>query len=84
MAPALFVMYTMVVTFYDTMPASSTHLRSRIWLGKDIVTFSDMIISVRHHLWCEWVFEQTPGGEGVRKLSAPIRKLLDFGLTQAA
>lgn len=84
MAPALFLMYTMVMTFYDTMPDSSTHLRSRIWIGKDIVTFSDMIISVRHHLWCEWVFEQKPGGEGVRKLSAPIRKLLDFGLTQAA
>jgi len=63
----LFVMYTMVVTFYDTMPASSTHLRSRIWLGKDIVTFSDMIISVRHHLWCEWVFEQTPGGRRCAK-----------------
>ncbi|MCM2375073.1 IS701 family transposase [Aporhodopirellula aestuarii] len=84
MAPALFVMYTVVVTFYDTMPESSSHFRCRTWLGKEIITFSDMIISVRHHLWCQWVFEQTPGGEGVRKLSAPIRKLLDFGLTQAA
>lgn len=45
---------------------------------------SDMIISVRHHLWLEWVFAQLPGGDAVQKLPRPIRKLLDFGLTQAA
>lgn len=84
MAPALIVMYTLVVTFYDTMPNSSEHLRCRHWFGKEFVTFSDMIISVRHHLWCRWVFEQTPGGGAVRKLPVSIRALLDFGLTQAA
>jgi hypothetical protein len=84
MAPALMVMYTLVVTFYDTMPPSSPHLRYRNWLGKEHVTFSDMMISVRHHLWCQWVFEHTPGGGAVRKLPATVRTLLDFGLTQAA
>lgn len=84
MAPCLLCLYTLVVVFYDTMPASSSHLRSKSWLGKQSITFSDMIISVRHHLWIEWVFAHTPGSEAVRKLPAPIRKLLDFGLTQAA
>jgi len=84
MAPCLFLLYTIVVLFYDTMPASSTHLRSRHWLGKESVTLSDMIISVRHHLWGEWVFAQVPGGSAIQKLSPTIRKLLDFGLTQAA
>ena len=84
MAPALIVLYTIVVTFYDTIPSRSSHFRCRNWIGKESVTFSDMIISVRHHLWRQWVFEQVPGGEGVRKLSRPIRKLLDFGLAQAA
>ena len=84
MAPALMVLYTLVVTFYDTMPQSSPHLRYRNWLGKEHVTFSDMMISVRHHLWCQWVFEHTPGGGAVRKLPAAVRTLLDFGLTQAA
>ena len=84
MAPSLFLLYTLVVTFYDTMPSSSSHLRTRSWIGKQYVTFSDMIISVRHHLWINWVFKQQPGGEAVRKLPRPIRKLLDFGLTQAA
>ena len=84
MAPSLFLLYTIVVTFYDTMPESSAHLRFRSWPGKQSITFSDMIISVRHHLWIEWIFEHTPGGAAVRKLSAPVRKLLDFGLAQAA
>mgnify|MGYP001813415153 FL=1 len=84
MAPCLFILYTVVTLFYDTMPESSSHLRERFWFGKATITFSDMIASVRHHLWLEWVFEHAPGGEGVRKLSAPDRKQLDFGLTQAA
>ena len=84
MAPSLFVLYTIVVTFYDTMPQSSPHLRERNWLGKKYITFSDMILSVRQHLWMNWVFEQVPDGAVVRKLSRPMRKLLDFGLTQAA
>ena len=75
---------SLVVTFDDTMPQSSAHLRYRYWLGKDSVTFSDMIISVRHHLWCRWVFERTPGGEAVQKLTMPIRTPIDFGLTKAA
>ncbi|TWU42918.1 hypothetical protein Poly51_63580 [Rubripirellula tenax] len=84
MAPCLFLLYSVVTAFYDTMPESSSHLRERSWSGKATITFSDVIASVRHHLWLEWVFEHTLGGEGVRKLSAPVRKLLDLGLTQAA
>lgn len=84
MAPCLFLLYSIVAIFYDTMPTSSRHLRERSWLGKEATTFSDMIISVRHHLWLEWIFAQVPGGQAVQKLPPPIRKLLDFGLTQAA
>jgi hypothetical protein len=84
MAPCLFLLYTIVVLFYDTMPASSKHIRERSWAGKESVTLSDMIISVRHYLWMEWVFAQVPGGDDVQKLRPPIRKLLEFGLTQAA
>lgn len=84
MAPSLFLLYTMVVVFYDTIPPSSSHVRIRNWAGKQTVTFSDMIISVRHHLWIEWVFKQVPGSGAVQKLPRPIRKLIDYGLTQAA
>jgi hypothetical protein len=84
MAPCLFLLYSVTVVFYDTMPACSEHLRERSWKGKEATTLSDMIISVRRHLWIEWVFARVPGGDAVQKLPRPIRKLLDFGLTQAA
>ena len=84
MAPCLFILYTVVVVFYDTMPESTPHLRTTPWVGKDVVTFSDMIASVRQYLWIEWVFQQVPGGEAVQKLARPIRAVLEFGLTQAA
>ena len=84
MAPSLFLLYTIVVLFYDTMPRSSIHFRTRHWVGKESVTLSDMIISVRQYLWVQWVFTQVPGGGAIQKLPPPVRKLIDFGLTQAA
>lgn len=84
MAPSLFLMYTIVVVFYDTMPTSSPHRCRRNWFGKSSTTFSDMIISVRHYLWYRWVFEQAPQSTSVQKLARPIKKLINFGLTQAA
>jgi len=84
MAPCLFCLYTIVVVFFDTMPWSNQHVRLKQWVGKEKTTFSDMIISVRRYLWMEWIFERVPGGHAVQKLSLPIRKLLDYGLAQAA
>ena len=83
MAPCLFCLYTLIVVFFDTMPWSNPHVRSKPWIGKKHTTFSDMIGSVRRYLWMEWIFEGVPGGEAVQKLSKPIQKLLDFGLAQA-
>ncbi len=84
MAPCLFRLSTVVVIFFDALPWSNQHLRRKSWLGKEQTTFSDMITSVRRYLWSEWIFEWAPGGEAVQKLSRPIKKLLDFGLAQAA
>ncbi len=68
----------------DPLPADRSHHRVRSWRGKTRVTFSDMFVSVRRYLWVRWVFEQVPGGRAVLKLSPRVRKLLDFGLSQAA
>ena len=84
MAPCLFCVYTLVVIFFDTLPWSNPHVRLKHWVGKEQTTFSDMIISVRHYLWMEWIFAWVPGGEVVQKLSKPLRTVLDFGLAQAA
>lgn len=82
--PCLFVPYTVVVLFYHLLPASCRATPLIQWKGKDTVASSDMITRVRHYLWAEWVLVQVPGGEGVRKLSAPTRKLIGYGLAQAA
>ena len=84
MAPSLFLLYTIVVVFYDTMPRSGSHRRTKMWLGKSTITFSDMITSVRHYLWHQWVFEQVPNSGAVRKLPRPIKRLMNYGLTLAA
>ena len=84
MAPCLFLLYSVVVLFYDTMPASTKHRKAIRWVGKKNTTFTDMMISVRHHLWAEWVFEHVPGGQLVQKLTPHVRKVLDFGLANAA
>ena len=76
-------MYTVVVIFYETMPWSSSHLRVKQWVGKEEITFSDMMGSVRRYLWTEWIFAQVPGGHVVQKLPKPMRAVLDFGLAQA-
>lgn len=49
MAPCLFLLYTLVVVFYDTLPRSKRLARRTHWVGKEGVTFSDMIVSVRHY-----------------------------------
>jgi hypothetical protein len=85
MAPCLMTLYTMVVLFYDQL--TQTRQKNRlcvVWKGKTHVTFSDMIANVRSHLWIEWVFAQAPGGAAVRKLSRPVQRLIEYGLTQAA
>ncbi len=84
MAPCLFVLYTVIVMFYNSLPDSSPHVRYRSWANKEQTTFSDMIMNVRQYLWIKWVFAQVPGGTAVQKLPPKIRSLLDFGLLQAA
>ena len=83
-APFLFCLYTLTVIFFDTMPWTNPHVRSKQWSGKEHTTFSDMIISVRCYLWMQWVFEQVPGGTAVQKLTRQTKKLIEFGLLQAA
>jgi len=84
MAPSLLMLYSVVVLLYDTLPKNCVHRLSRKWFGKETTTFSDMMISVRHYLWYQWVFEQQLQSQAVRKLPRPIKRLINYGLTQAA
>jgi len=53
-------------------------------IGKENVTFSDMIACVQHDLWIEGIFQPVPGGTVDQRLSLPLRRTLDFGHVQAA
>lgn len=85
MAPCLIILYTLVVVFYDTLHPNKRNYTLRLnWRGKRALCYSDMIHDVRAYLWMNWVFAQVPGGHHVTKLPPQIRKLIDYGLTQAA
>lgn len=84
MAPCLFLLYTLVVLFHDMLPAKQQETPLILWTGKDTLAFSDMITRVRRYLWMEWVFANVPGAEVIRKLPPNTRRLLDYGLCQAA
>ncbi len=84
MAPLLFSLYTLTVSFYDTLPWSSQHITVKSWIGKSGTTHSDMMASVRRYLWSEWVFAQVPGARAVLKLPATARAVIQYGLAQAA
>ena len=83
MAPCLFMLYTLVVLFYDMLPTRAAVRHWVRWQGKQTITFTDMLSEVRLYLWREWVFAQVPGGAAIQKLPRPARLLLDFGLAQA-
>lgn len=84
MAPLLFCLYTLTAIFYDTMPWTSCHVTVKSWIGKEGITFSDMMASVRRYLWTEWVFAQVPGASAVLKLPNTVRTVIQYGIAQAA
>lgn len=83
-APCLFGLYTVVAGLYSQLPKRYGRVRAVAWAGKQDVTFSDAITSVRQWLWQEWVFA-IPGYKPVfAKLSRPFRSLLLHALAPAA
>lgn len=82
-APCLFGLYTVVALLYQGLPESK---RSGCveWPGKQGVTFSDALTSVRRWLWQDWVFPQAGGGTAVEKLPESLQKVLFYALAPAA
>ena len=54
------------------------------WPGKEGVTFSDALTSVRRWLWREWVFPQAGGASAVEELPPSLRDVLFYALAPAA
>lgn len=83
-APCLFGLYSVVVCLYLLAPAKYRRAVGVQWTGKQDVTFSDAITTVRKWLWVEWVFGLAGHQEQFHKLPKGFQTLLLNGLAPAA
>lgn len=83
-APCLFGLYSVVVLMYALLAKKKAQAGMVNWAGKDKITFSDAITSVRRRLWVEWVFQRAGHVEAFSKLSPSFRGLLLQALAPAA
>ena len=82
-APCLFGLYTVVALLYRALPESK-RVGGVDWPGKEGVTFSDALTSVRRWLWREWVFPQAGGAAALEELPPPLQDVLFYALAPAA
>jgi hypothetical protein len=75
--------HTVVALLYQALPEGKRSGRVE-WPGKEGVTFSDALASVRRWLWREWVFPQSGGAMAVENLPEPLREVLFYALAPAA
>lgn len=81
--PLLFGLYTVVACLYHLMPESERSGGIK-WAGKEQLTFSDAMTSVRRWLWRGWVFAAAGHGGEYEKLPESFAELLLNGLAPAA
>ncbi len=82
-APCLFGLYTVVVALYVQLPARRRQGGVLSWAGKQDVTFSDALTTVRRWLWVEWVFAIPGHRKAFTKLSRSFQQTLLAGLAPA-
>jgi hypothetical protein len=82
-APCLFGLYSVVALMYQSLPESK-RVGLVDWPGKEGVTFSDAITSVRRWLWQEWAFPRAGGSLSIDQLPESLRKVLFYALAPAA
>jgi hypothetical protein len=83
LAPCLFGLYSVVALLYHWLPEKD-RVAGVQWVGKNTVTFSDALTSVRRWLWREWVFETGGHHAAFSKLSPEFQSLLCRALAPAA
>lgn len=81
--PCLLGLYSVVALLYHALPDAKRSGGVR-WPGKEVVTFSDALCSVRLWIWAEGVFPRAGGRFGLEKLPDPLREVLRSALAPAA
>ena len=83
-APCLFGLYSVVALCYAVLPVRGLHIATISWSGKNTITFSDAMTTVRRWIWLNWVFENHSAGEVLKNLPHHLRKTILYAMTQAA
>jgi DDE superfamily endonuclease/Archaeal putative transposase ISC1217 len=83
-APSLFGLYGLVALWYAQLPESETVGVGVDWEGKDVVTFSDAMTTVRRWLWRNWVFARCGHDQAFAELPEPLQQTLLYALAPAA
>jgi hypothetical protein len=84
MAPCLFGLYSVVALCYAALPQRGLHVAMIAWCGKNTVTFSDAMTTVRRWIWLQWVFKTYPNAEVLKNLPRDFQKTILYAMTQAA
>ena len=50
------------------------------WKGKDVITFTDMLMIVRREIWIQWIFKNPLSSKGFRKVDPKFMESLLYGL----
>jgi hypothetical protein len=83
-APSLFGLYSVVALMYAELPAKAQGAGAIRWVGKQGVTFSDVITAVRRWLWREWVFAKGGHKAAFSKLPRALQSTLLYAVAPAA
>jgi len=81
--PSLFLLYSLVVYWYAQIASQQTMCIKYSWYGKESITFSDAMISVRRSAWERYIFQQPILNGCVAKLHAATRNLVFDALALA-
>lgn len=82
--PCLFGLYSIIILLYLEIP-KKYHNQSQItWLGKNQISFSDIVASVRRAIWVECFFQTPAKGKGFKKLPRSMQNTILNALAPAA
>lgn len=84
MEPCLLGSFSVVALWYAALSKRDQQAGRIEWDGKDTVTFSDAISSVRRYLWTHWVFERYHDTLPLEKVPRAFREMLLYALAPAA
>ena len=83
--PALLGLFSLITLLAHTLiPREGAPVRSASWYPKTVLTFSDALALVRHHLWLYWTFHLSADEPDMVKVPRPLLERFNDLLCYAA